>query len=235
AELTVRYGPEVLRALDNVPSPNKIVQALNQLPDADVQLAASRLAAGARGRELAAATEELGVEVLKSEIKHPGVGLEILRTWPGQGAALCRGLQQEEAIALGKYLDDLAEIPLAQRNELQQVVAADPRRFFAWLGNFIEKNPGKTIGSATFLALFLPNSDRILGGDEIAFDEAGVPTLMSKSGLLSLPTKQLTDTLQGKLAWLLAGSVALFLIWLCRFLGLHCGWRMRRSRRRRSR
>ncbi|MCC9628931.1 hypothetical protein LOC68_11015, partial [Blastopirellula sp. JC732] len=42
AELTVRYGPEVLRALDNVPSPNKIVQALNQLPDADVQLAASR-------------------------------------------------------------------------------------------------------------------------------------------------------------------------------------------------
>ncbi|MFI4873833.1 MAG: hypothetical protein ACIALR_00740 [Blastopirellula sp. JB062] len=223
-ELAARHGPEIVRALDNAPSPGAIINALNQLSDAEIPVAASRLAGGTRGKALAQATDEFGADVLRSEIQQPGVGLEIVRTWPKQGSRLCRALQRDEAITLGKYLDDLSTVPLKQRNQLQEIISANPPRFFTWLKRFIEKNPGKSIGSVTFLAAFIPNAERILGGDEIVLDASGEHVVIRKPGVLSAPTERLTGTIEGALAWLLGGGVALLLIWFARWLGIHRGW-----------
>ncbi len=159
SELAAKHGPDVIRALDNAPVPAKIVQALGELPTEEVSTAAARLASGSRGQQLARATEEFGAQILQAEIKHPGVGMELVRVWPDSGAALARQLSREEAVTLGKYLDDLQSVPQEQRAGLLQVIQSDKERFFGWLGNFIEEHPGKTIGSTTFLAAFLPNSE----------------------------------------------------------------------------
>ncbi len=81
----------------------------------------------------------------------------------------------------------------------------------------MEANPGKTIGSATFLAVFLPNAERILGGDEIIIDKAGEPHVVHKTGIAEGPLQRLTEPVQEGLTWLwrgiatvVVGSIAIF-------------------------
>jgi len=209
SELAAKHGPDVVRALDNVPNPAKVVQALGELPGEEVSTASARLASGNRGQQLARATEEFGVQVLQAEIKHPGVGMELVRVWPDSGAALARQLSREEAVTLGKYLDDLQSVPQEQRAGLLQVIQSDKEHFFGWLGNFIEEHPGQTIGSATFLAAFLPNSQRILGGAQIIFDDSGSPIVVRKPGLIEAPLNRLADSLAFGVLWLVGGIAAI--------------------------
>ncbi|WP_207397531.1 hypothetical protein [Bremerella alba] len=209
SELAAKHGPDVIRALDNAPAPTKIVQALGELPAEEVSAAAARLASGRRGRQLAKTTEEFGAQVLQAEIKHPGVGMELVRVWPDSGAALGRQLSREETLTLGKYLEDLQSVPQEQRAGLFQVIQSDKERFFAWLGRFLEEHPGKTIGSATFLAAFLPNSERILGGAQINFEDSGRPIVVRKPGLIEAPLNKLTDSLAVGVLWLVGGIAAI--------------------------
>lgn len=205
AELTAKHGPDIIRALDNAPGTTQVLKALDDLPADEVGSAAARLASGSRGRQLANVTEEFGTDALRAELKHPGTGIEYLTTWGKQGGTLCRSLTNDEAIMLGKHLDEIAKLPPAQRSQLLEVIERSPKEFFAWLGRFIEANPLKTIGSATFLAVFLPNSERILGGDDIIFDSEGNPTVVRKPGLLSEPVNTLTNSATGGVTFLSYG------------------------------
>ncbi len=214
SELAAKHGPDVVRALDNVPNPAKIVQALGELPGEEVSTAAARLASGSRGQQLAKATEEFGAQVLQAEIKHPGIGMELVRVWPDSGAALARQLSREEALTLGKYLEDLRGISPEQQAGLLRVIQSDKERFFGWLGNFIEEHPGKSIGSTTFLAAFLPNSERILGGAQINFDDSGRPIVVRKPGLIEAPLNKLADSLAVGILWLVGGMAAVVTLWL---------------------
>lgn len=214
SELAAKHGPDVVRALDNAPVPAKIVQALGELPTEEVSTAAARLASGSRGQQLARATEEFGAQILQAEIKHPGVGMELVRVWPDSGAALARQLSREEAVTLGKYLDDLQSVPQEQRAGLLQVIQSDKERFFGWLGKFVEEHPGKTIGSATFLAAFLPNSERILGGAQIIFDRNGSPIVVRTPGLIDAPLNKLADSMAVGILWLVGGMAAVVTLWL---------------------
>jgi len=228
SELAVKHGPDVVRALDNAPAPAKIVLALGELPADEVSAAAARLASGRRGQQLAKATEVFGAQVLQAEIKHPGVGMELVRVWPGSGAALGRQLSREEALTLGKYLDDLRNVSLEQRAGLLQIIQSDKERFFSWLGRFLEEHPGKTIGSATFLAAFLPNSERILGGAQITFDDSGSPIVIGRPGLLEAPLNRLADSLAVGVLWLVGGIALVVTLWFARKLLLPIGQRNRR-------
>ncbi|MFN3152489.1 hypothetical protein [Bremerella sp.] len=228
SELAAKHGPDVVRALDNVPNPAKIIQALEELPTEEVSTAAARLASGSRGQQLAKATEGFGAQVLQAEIKHPGVGMELVRVWPDSGAALARQLSQEEALTLGKYLDDLQSVPQEQRAGLLQVIQSDKERFLSWLGRFLEEHPGKTIGSATFLAVFLPNSGRILGGAQINFDDSGRPIVVRRPGLIEAPLNKLADSLAVGVLWLVGGMAAVVTLWLAWKLLLPA-WRSNRQ------
>ncbi|MFN3150476.1 hypothetical protein [Bremerella sp.] len=227
SELAAKHGPDVVRALDNAPAPAKIVQALGELPAEEVSAAAVRLASGSRGQQLAKATEEFGAQVLQAEIKHPGVGMELVRVWPDSEASLARQLSREEALTLGKYLDELQNVPLEQRAGLLQVVQTDKERFFSWLGRFIEEHPGKTIGSTTFLAAFLPNSERILGGAQIIFDRNGSPIVVRRPGLIEAPLNKLADSMAVGILWLVGGMAAVVTLWLALTL-LPPAWRSNR-------
>ncbi|WDI41023.1 hypothetical protein [Bremerella sp. P1] len=228
SELAAKHGPEVLRALDNAPAPAKIVQVLRELPAEEVSTAAARLASGRRGQQLAEATETFGVQVLQAEIKHPGVGMELVRVWSDGGVALGRQLSREDALTLGKYLDDLQSVPLEQQVGLLQVIQSDKERFFSWLGRFIEEHPGKTIGSTTFLAAFLPNSERILGGAQINFDDSGRPIVVRRPGLIEAPLNKLADSLAVGILWLVGGMAAVVTLWLAWKLLLPA-WRSNRQ------
>lgn len=191
--MVAKHGPDIVRAMDNAPDPVRVLKALDELPADDVSKAAARLAAGESGKQLAETTSRFGAAALRAEVKHPGVGSRYVVAWGNDGDSLCTSLTNERAILLGKYIDDIAQVPATQRNQLLATIRNDSDRFFQWLGRFIDKNPGKTIGSATFLAVFLPNSERILGGDEIVFDKDGNPMIVRRPGLLGDPANQVAD------------------------------------------
>lgn len=182
AALTAKHGPDVVRALDNTPSPTKVLKALEELPDELVTKAAQRLAAGEQGRELGRLTARHGATALRAEALHPGVGLKYVQTLGTDGASLCGKLSTDQAISLGRHLDGLTQTSPAQRSELIQIVSTQPDRFFGFLGRFVEKNPGYSLTAGVTLPLFLANSERILGGDEIVFDKDGNPIVLSKPG-----------------------------------------------------
>lgn len=216
-KLVAKHGPDVIRALDNAPSMTPLLKALDDLPADQVPKAAARLAAGASGKELAEATIRHGSSALKAELAHPGVGGRIVAVFGDDGASLCGKLDTDEVIAFGRYVDDVASASPSQRNELLQVINDDKDRFFRWLADFAEKNPGKTIGSATFLAVFLPNAERILGGAEIIYDKDGNPKGVRKpgwgegpDGAISGPVREGMSWLTRGLAVVVVGAVAVF-------------------------
>lgn len=201
-KLVAVHGPEVVRAIDNAPDAMPVLKALNGLPAEDVAAAATRLAAGKTGRELAEITVQRGTAALSAEVAHPGVGARIVRVWGDDGADLAGRLSRDEAITLGQHVDDLATVTPTQRKQLLAVIKEHHDRFFQWLGGFIADNPGSSIGSATFLAVFLPNAERILGGDEVVIGPDGEPRVVRKSGLLGAPTEKVAEATSEGIGWI---------------------------------
>jgi hypothetical protein len=184
AELSAKHGPEVVLAIDNAPSIAPILKALDELPADEVTKAAGRLAAGSQGRELAELTAQYGSAALRAEVVHPGVGRRFVQALGGDGASLSVTLTPSQAINLGRYVDDVAKLPPQQREGLLQVMRGETERFGKFLARFAENNPGKTLFTASGTTIFLANSERILGGDDVFIDAAGKPYVVSKPGLL---------------------------------------------------
>ena len=59
----------------------------------------------------------------------------------------------------------------------------DTQRMVAFVGRFVEANPGKSLFTAATTAVILAEPDRILGGDEIVFDAEGNPVVVHRAGL----------------------------------------------------
>lgn len=214
--LVAKNGPDIVRALDNSPAVKPILRSLDELPVEDVPKAAARLAAGKEGKELAEVTIKHGSSALRAELAQPGLGAHFVKALGDDGASLCGKLTKDQAIALGRYVDDLATVPAPQRQSLLELINKDKDRFFAFLGRFAEKNPGATIGSAAVLAVLLPNAERILGGDEVVIDPDGKPTVVSKPGLLGRAGSAVNDSVvnpvMGSVAFFLKGIVAIVLV-----------------------
>jgi hypothetical protein len=184
AKLAAEHGPEALTALDNAPTLMPLVKALEELPTGDVQKSLVRLAAGKSGRELAEATATYGGAALRSELKHPGVGLVLVRSLGDDGAELANRLTSDQAIAVARHADELAALPGAQRQGVLSLLYNDTARVVGFLGRFAEANPGKTLFTAATTTVILAEPERILGGDEIVYDANGNPIVVTKSGFL---------------------------------------------------
>ncbi len=183
AKYVGKHGPDALRALDNVPAVGPILNALDEIPEAQLKAALARLAAGTPGRELAEAVGKHGSKALASELKHPGVGLALVRALGDDGAELAAKMTSEQAIALAKHADDIAKLPIAQRNGLVSLIGKDMGKVVGFLGDFVKANPTKTLFTVATTTVILAEPERILGGDEIAFDADGNPVLISKKGI----------------------------------------------------
>lgn len=184
ARLTAKHGPEALAALDNVPSIAPILKSLDELPESQVSAALARLSAGTPGRELAETVGKYGTAALRSELKHPGVGVVLVRSLGDEGAELASKLSGDQAIAIARYADDIAKLPQSQRQGVLALIKNDTDRMVAFVGRFVEDNPGKILFSAATTTVILAQPDRILGGDEIAYDADGNPIVVTRGGLI---------------------------------------------------
>lgn len=184
SKLVGDYGPDALKALDNTPSLVPVLNAIDELPAEQAKLALSRFAAGQQGRELAEAVTKFGGKALRSELKHPGVGLVLVRTLGDDGVDLAARLGDDQAIAVARHSNDIATLPPAQRDGVLSLLRSDAERVVAFMGRFAEANPGKTLFTVATTGIILAEPERILGGDEIVFDAEGNPIVVSKSGLM---------------------------------------------------
>ncbi len=183
ARLAGKHGPEALAALDNSPSIVPVIKALDELPEAEVRAALTHLAAGAPGRQLAESVSRYGAAALRTELKHPGVGLVLVRSLGDEGVDLASRLTTDQAIAIGRHADDIAKLPATQRRGILALIRSDTERLVGFVGRFIEANPGKSLFTVATTTVILAEPDRILGGDEVVFDADGNPIVVRKAGL----------------------------------------------------
>jgi hypothetical protein len=169
AEMTAKHGPDVIRALDNTTQPSVILKALDDLPiQSDVGLAASKLAAGETGQELAELTAKFGSRMLSAEIKHPGLAKGYASSLGDDGIDLCLKLNQKQAIDIGRHLDDIANLPPDMRAKLLALADKNPEGFAKYAREFVEKNPGKVLFTAAATTLFVSRPETLLGGPDNA-------------------------------------------------------------------
>ncbi len=242
-ELVAKNGPNVIRALDNAPNALPVLKLLDELPADEVARAAARLAAGTSGRELATLSTKMGTSVLKAEVKHPGVGASYARALGKDGADLSLKLTSEQAIEIGKHVNDIGKLPADQQKQLLELISGNADRFSSFVGRFVETNPGKVLFTAAGTTLVLTNAERILGGDEVVLDVDGNPTVVTKPGLVDRlgdkvqktveePIRQTANTLNWLL--LLVGLLALAAIAAFAYFKIRVVWRADRETERKA-
>jgi len=192
ATLAGKYGPDAVRSLDNAPVLRPVLGAIDQLSDNQVGAALTRLGAGQQGKELAETVSRFGVGALRAELKHPGVGVRFASSLGDEGIMLAEKLTTDQAIAIGRHVDDIAKLPPVQRSEIVRMISEQSERFTDFAGGFVKQNPGTTLFTLSGTALVLANKDAIFGGDEIVFDKDGNPVLMSKQGMVERAASRAT-------------------------------------------
>ncbi len=183
AALAGKHGPETIRGLGQADQVVPVLKSLGELPEESIDIAIRRLAADSAERQLSKNIAAFGTRALKTEIQHPGVGTALVRDLGDDGIRAAEKLTTNEAIQLARHSSDIAKLPADQKTGILNLIHQDAKSMVAFMGRFIENNPGKTLFAAGTTAVILAEPDRILGGDEIIFDENGIPHLVSKPGL----------------------------------------------------
>lgn len=187
------------------------------------------MSAGPQGRELAELTQRHGAGAIRAEVAHPGVGSRLVMHLGDDGVELAGRLTKDQAMDWARHADDLARLSPAQREGVLNLVRKDPDAMTSFIGRFLEKNPGKTLFTVGAVTVILANSERILGGAEIVFDELGVPQVVSKPGLVDRTVGWLSSELLARLlAVLLPVAAAGFAIWIG--IRLWFSWKSQRRR-----
>ncbi|TWT76219.1 hypothetical protein CA13_67110 [Planctomycetes bacterium CA13] len=184
ATLTTKYGPDAILAFDNAGSIRGIVSAIDDLPTDQVPAALAKLAAGESGKTLAGAVSRYGATALVSELKHPGVGLTLLKYLGDDGAELAGRMSADQAIVIARHADEISSLAPVQRGAVLSMIRNDTERVVKFAGRFVEANPGKTLFTAATTTVILAEPERFLGGDQIVFDAEGKPIVVSKPGIV---------------------------------------------------
>lgn len=214
SNIVADHGPDVVRALDNAPTVAPILKALDEIPANEIAAASTRLAAGKAGQELAALTARYGSSALRAEVVHPGVGQAFVGALGDDGASLCLKLTKDQAIEIGKHLSDMAVIPPGPRSQIVALISSNADRFATFVGRFVEKNPGKILFTAATTTLILAESERFLGGDEIAYSEDGTPYVLHKPGVIGSVANQVgtsvVQPIMRAIMWVAVPALAVF-------------------------
>ena len=232
ATLTAKYGPDVIRAVDNAPSATTMLKAVDELPAEQLPAAFGRLAAGSQGRELAETVGQHGVSALRSELAHPGVGGALVRKLGGEAAELAPKLTKDQAVTLASHADDIAKLPPTQRKSILAWIRNDTERVLTWMGEFMKQNPGKTLFTVATTTVILSESDRILGGYEWVVGTDGVARLVAKPGLVERLGKPTIDAANSGLTLLIRVAVGLVAAIVGTYAGIKLWWHWREKQHR---
>lgn len=207
--LSTKYGPDVLRAVDNAPSPTTLLRALDDIPTDQVGTAIKRLSAGSQGKTLAILVERHGANVLRTEIAHPGIGVRLVQNLGDDGIRLSQRLGRDEMITVARHAEDIAKLPSEQKSNVLQLLYEDTKRMVAFMGRFVERNPGKTLFTAATTTIVLANAERVLGGDDIIIDKDGNAQVVSKPGLLGRTVETTVTNILRPILYVLLPLIAL--------------------------
>jgi hypothetical protein len=232
ASLTVKYGPDVIRAVDNAPSATTVLKAVDELPAEQMPAAFGRLAAGSQGRELAETVVEHGAGALRSELAHPGIGGALVRKLGVEAAELAPTLTKDQAVTLASHADDIAKLPKEQRESIMAWIRYDTERVLAWMGDFVKQNPGKTLFTVATTTVILSESDRILGDYEWVVGADGVARLEAKPGLVERLGKPTIDVANRGLTLLIRVAVGLLAAIVGTYAGIKLWWHWREKQQR---
>jgi hypothetical protein len=227
AKLAAKHGPDAVRGLDNVPTLRPVLGAIDELPESQVGPALARLGAGPQGKELAETVTRYGAGAMRAELNHPGVGVRFASSLGDEGIAVAEKLTTDQAITIGRHLDDIAKLPPSQRSSLISMISDQSDRFATFVGDFVKQNPGKTLFTMSGTAVVLANQDAIFGGDKIVYDKDGNPVLLSMQGIAERAGSRMTTEVSNRVvsplvqlfvpigALLVAayGSIKLFGVW----------------------
>jgi hypothetical protein len=89
------------------------------------------------------------------------------------GAELSLKLTPDQALQIGRHVDDIAQLPAAQKSQLLGMVSANADRFATFVGRFVEKYPGRVLFTLAGTPIVLANSSAIFGEGEVVFDPDG--------------------------------------------------------------
>lgn len=179
------HGPDALRAADNAVNIPRLLRAVDDLPEEMASQAIRRLGAGAEGRLLAETVERFGAQALRAEVRHPGIGGNLVRHLGDDGAAFASQASRQQAITISRHADDIARLPDTQRAGVLRILREDFDRGVAFMARFIENNPGKVLFTAATTTVVLAHADKVLGGDgDIVIGPDGKPVYVPKPGLV---------------------------------------------------
>jgi hypothetical protein len=205
-----QYGPDYLMVLKKARSPRFMAKVLDDLPPDAVEPAIRALGRKSGGEALELTVEKYGAKALRAEVKCEGVGARLVETLGDDGLEAVNTLSRSEAITLGQYADDIARLPEAQKAGVLQLLRDDGKQMVAFMGRFIEKNPQTVLFTSAATAVILANSERLLGGDEIALDADGNPFVVSKPGAVG----RIGGALMPPIYWVMSAISAAAMAWL---------------------
>ncbi|GIX03471.1 MAG: hypothetical protein KatS3mg113_0477 [Planctomycetaceae bacterium] len=176
------------------------------LPDDQIRRAITMLG-GSRGKELTRLTEAYGARMLQAELRHPALGQVMTQHLGEDGLELCFKLSNPQLKIMSMHAQELAQLPAAQREHILSLVKRHPESMIGFMKRFVENNPGYTLFTAAATTVILANSDKVLGGEELAYDAEGNPVIVKREGLLDKSMNTLKELLLS-VAWWVGGVLA---------------------------
>jgi hypothetical protein len=159
------YGVSSLKVIDQAPA--AYVSALDSLPSNLVDDAV-RIAAREPAR-LTPLVRSYGGKMLTAEVRHPGVGVKFAEQLGEQGLDVCAKTTTDQAITIGRHLDEIAALPTAERQSVLSALTEAPGRLVA----FLDKHPLFTITAATAGTLIAVKDQAFAPDAEIEYDKDG--------------------------------------------------------------
>lgn len=209
AKLTAQYGPDVLRVIDNAPSPTALLKALDEIPADAMGSALARLGADGAGAPLQALVRQYGSRMLLAEVANPGVSVRLVRGLGDDGLKLASKLGRDDAIAIARHADDIGHLPPEQKQGVLALLYGDTKRMVEFMGRFIEQNPGTTLFYGSTTTVLLANSERLLGGDDLVVGKDGNAVIVSKPGLVGRTMNSVFDKVVSPILYVLLPIVAI--------------------------
>jgi len=203
-----KYGTDYLMVLKNARSPQFMATVLDELPADAVKPAIRALGRKSTGEALEVAVEKCGVKALQAEVKYQGVGARLVESFGDDGLAAVSSV--DEAATLVRHADDIARLPAAQKAGVLQLLHDDGKQMVAFMGRFVEKNPQTVLFTSAATTVILANSERLLGGDDIALDAQGNPVIVSKPGVVG----RIGSTVWPPVYWLMSAISVGTVAWL---------------------
>lgn len=209
--LTRNHGVETLRMAENASSLPRLLRVVDDLPPEMAGSAIRRLASPG-GRNLAEMVERGGESILRGELAHPGLGGRLVHQLGPESGPLVSRLSREQALLLGGQAEHLALAAPSTRAAVMRLFTDRTDASFRFLGDFIQRNPGKVLFTAAGTTLFLAHHEALLGGaGEIVYDADGNPIFVAQAGFFD---RLVGNELRSVIRWLgfvLVSGLALYL------------------------